>query len=82
MLVVPRGITESLSAVVYAQRAIAYLHVDADLRLAEHADERRDRPLHLGEDVVCHRDLPSRARGLARLVDVFRRVATREELLA
>src|SRR5262245_56627415 len=31
---VPRGITESLSAVVYAQRAIAYLQVDADLNLA------------------------------------------------
>lgn len=34
MLKVPRKIADSLSSVVYAQRAIAYLRVDADLKLA------------------------------------------------
>jgi serine phosphatase RsbU (regulator of sigma subunit) len=33
MLDVPRGIAESLYSVVYAQRALAYLHVDRDQKL-------------------------------------------------
>jgi sigma-B regulation protein RsbU (phosphoserine phosphatase) len=33
MLDVPRGVAESLYSVVYAQRSLAYLHVDGDLKL-------------------------------------------------